>query len=117
MVIQNQSGTVRITVTMTAEQVDLLDKLAAMEGTSRSEELRGLVQQGVPMMREIVRVFESVSSRRRDLDAAIATATRSEIQAVMPELEAISDRFLGLLARLEGASAASAPASNTGATE
>lgn len=119
MVTRNENGLVRVTVTLEPIDVDLLDRLAALEGSSRSAQLRALLVQVRPMISDLVGMFESVQAQRETLDEALKHATVSEIEAIAPELEEISRRFLGAVAKLEGAQTAGsgdAPASNTGAT-
>lgn len=121
MVIQDNAGMMRVTVTLDPEDVRLLDALAAFEGQNRSAELRGLLRQIRPVMKQLVETFEVVSSRRLSLDEAMKNASISELEMIQPDLDEISKRFMGAMAKLEGAAAAAAgdgdaPASNTGAT-
>jgi hypothetical protein len=116
--MESQSGVHRITVALDPVDVDLLDRLAGLEGLNRSAELRALLTQIRPVLRATVEAFESAGQARDRLDQAVATATVSELQAIEPEVEEMSRRFLGIMAKLEGAQAAGdAPASNTGATD
>lgn len=117
MVTRNDNGLVRVTVTLEPEDVELLDALARFEGQNRSAELRGLLSQARPIMRQLVDTFTTAEGQRQMLDQAMVNATISELQSIEPEVEEISRRFLGAMAKLEGSAAANAPASNTGATE
>lgn len=118
MVTQNDNGMVRVTVTLEPTDVALLDSLARLEGSNRSAELRGLLAQVRPVMATLVRTFEEAERQRKQLDAAMVSATVSEMESILPEAEDLSRRFMGMIAKLEGAAtAADAPASNTGATE
>lgn len=117
MVTHNDNGLVRVTVTLHPVDVALLDKLAQFEGKNRSAELRGMLEQFRPMLQQLVSTFDQANAQRAALDAALVNATVSELEAIMPEVEEMGRRFLGALAKLEGAGAANAPASNTGATD
>ena len=113
---RNENGLVRVTVTLDPRDVELLDKLAALEGLNRSAELRSMLAQVRPMVEQVIATFDSVNSQREALDAAIAAATVSDLEAIGPEIEDIGRRFMGAMAKLEGLGAVNAPASNTGAT-
>jgi Ribbon-helix-helix protein, copG family len=118
MITRHENGMARVTVTLDPEDIELLDRLAKLEGSNRSAELRGLLTQVRPMIRDLVEMFERAASQREALDAALVNLTVSELQAIMPEVDEISRRFLGTIAKLEGTQAAAdAPASNTGATD
>lgn len=108
----------RVTVTLEPIDVDLLDRLARLEKSNRSAELRNLLRQARPIIGNLVQTFEAAERQREALDQAMVTASVSELEAIMPEVEEISRRFMGAMAKLEGHAAASeAPASNTGATD
>ena len=117
MVTRNENGLVRVTVTLDPIDVELLDKLAKIEGKNRSMELRAMLAQVRPMLAEIVRVYEEADKHRAALDQALVNASVSELEAIKPEIEEISKRFMGALAKFEGHVATLAPGSNTGATE
>lgn len=116
----------RVTVTLDPIDVDLLDRLAKLEGQNRSAELRSLLIQLRPMLRQTVAAFETAVRHRESLEAAAAGASISALQEIVPEAERLQNAYMGILARLEGLAAASgnpkddgpddAPASNTGAT-
>lgn len=114
---------VRVTVTLDPIDVALLDRLASLEGLNRSAELRSLLVQIRPMIRQTVEAFEAANRSRDTLSAAAAGASISAMQELLPEAERLQNAYLGVLARLEGLAAVSgienddeAPASNTGAT-
>lgn len=117
MVTRNDNGLVRVTVTLDPIDVELLDRLAFHEGKNRSQELRGMLVQARPMLKQLVATFDEASRHREALDQAMLNATVSELETIMPEVEEIGRRFMGAMAKLEGHAAASAPASNTGATD
>lgn len=112
---------VRVTVTLDPVDVDLLDRLGRLEGLNRSAELRSILGQLRPMLRQTVEAFEA-ASRVRDM---LTDGTKvSELETLLPEAQRVQDAYLGFLARLEGAAAVAgiempleAPASNTGATD
>lgn len=106
----------RVTVTLDPIDVALLDRLAFYEGFNRSQELRRMLEQFRPMLQQLVATFDEAGKQRGLLDQAMLNATVSELEAIMPEVEEMGRRFMGALAKLEGHAAASAPASNTGAT-
>lgn len=105
----------RITVTLQPEHVELLDRMARVKQSSRSAELRGLIEAAQPIMLSVVSAFEAAIGQQQLMDEAIRTASEQEVSALLPELQRLEQTFLGVMSRLEGA-AASAPASNTGAT-
>jgi Ribbon-helix-helix protein, copG family len=120
MVTSNENGLVRVTVTLDPVDVDLLDRLAEVEGSNRSAELRGLLSQVRPTIRQLLAVFEQAVAQREALDKAMVNATVSELESIRPALEEIDRKMMGALSKLEGAQANaaedSAPGSNTGAT-
>ena len=96
----------RVTVTISPVDVELLDRLARLSGTNRSEELRGILSQLRPNLRQTIETFEAVARQREQLDARAATALPEELAAIMPEIERIQNAFLGAMARAEGMAAA-----------
>lgn len=110
---------VRVTVTLDPVDVHLLDRVAKLSGTNRSEELRGILSQLRPVLRATVEAFEGASRARESLNKAAAGATRAELEAMVPEVEKLQNTFLGAMARLEGAAAFAEQnprSSNTGVT-
>lgn len=114
-----EPGVMRVTVTLDPIDVELLDRLARLEGANRSAELRTLLRALRPQLLATVTAFEHAEQMRGQLNRAAAEATLTELAAIQPEVEDISRRFLGAIAKLEGTAAAAdeAPGSNTGATE
>lgn len=116
-----ESGLVRITLTLDSVDVDLLDRLARLEGMNRSQEMRSMLGQLRPMLESTVRAFEAALAQRDAFDEKAAQIALSGLEVLMPEVDRLSDAYLGALSRIEGAEAAAgndeAPASNTGATE
>lgn len=95
----------RVTVTLDPLDVDLLDRLAALEGQNRSYELRTMLAQLRPVLRATVEAFEAAYRAREQLDTATAQATLSQLQQMQPEAERMQATYLGALARFEGLSA------------
>lgn len=106
----------RLTVSITEEQRDLLDRLAKLEGSSRSDVVRGILDAAVPQMRSLVQTFERLSEQRDQLGEALAQQLAGDAAVVEGDLARLQLMFSGVLAKLEGSAAAQAPASNTGAT-
>jgi len=124
MVTHNRS-LMPVTVTLDPIDVDLLDRLAALEGIKRSAELRSILTQLRPMLRQTVEAFEAAASARDMLTVEASNVKVSELEALLPEVQRVQEAYLGFMARLEGETAAldarrddddDAPASNTGAT-
>ncbi len=123
MVTHNRNLT-RVTLTLDPVDVELLDRLAALEGLNRSAELRSMLGQLRPVLRATVEAFEAATRQRDALEAAAGQVEISKLQQLMPEAERISGAYLGALARIEGLSAAEAARdddadprpSNTGVT-
>jgi hypothetical protein len=105
MVTQNDNGLVRVTVTLEPVDVDLLDRLAALEGLNRSSELRSLLSQLRPMLRQTVEAFETALKARDMLSESARASTLRHINSLLPEAQRVADSYLGFLARLEGEAA------------
>jgi len=103
---RKRTGLVPITVTIDPIDVDLLDRLAKLEGINRSAELRSMLAQLRPMLRQTVEAFEAASAARDMLTAEAQQVHVSQLDALMPEVQRVQDAYLGFMARLEGESAA-----------
>jgi Ribbon-helix-helix protein, copG family len=101
-----QSSVQRVTVTLDPADVDLLDRLGRLEGRNRSEELRSILEQVRPMLQATVEAFEAALAQRDAFDAKAAEAALSGLLGLLPEVEGLTDAYLGALSRLEGAEAA-----------
>lgn len=117
------SSITRVTVSLDPIDVELLDRLAALEGRNRSEELRGILREVRPMLTATVDAFEAALRQRDEFTRAAADAAVVGLEALIPEVERLQAAYLGAVSRLEGDVAAAraaaepdAPASNTGAT-
>jgi Ribbon-helix-helix protein, copG family len=97
---------VRVTVTLDAADVDLLDRLAQLEGLNRSAELRSILGELRPMLRQTVETFEAALRQRDAFDQAAAATHLQRFEALIPEVEKLQDAYLGAMARLEGAATA-----------
>lgn len=124
MITSENLGMKRVTMTLDPIDVDLLDRLAALEGRNRSEELRSILIEVRPMLAATVEAFEAALRQRDAFDEKAREAAVSGLLAVLPEVEALSRQYMGAMSRLEGGAAAAAaldgdgqaPGSNTGAT-
>ena len=101
---------VRVTLTLPRVDVDLLDRLGRLEGLNRSAELRSILVQFRPMLRQTVEAFEAAAQARDLLTSEAAQAKVSELERLLPEAQRVQDAYLGFMARLEGESAAAAAA-------
>lgn len=100
-----ETGVLRVTVALDPIDVDLLDRLARLEGKNRSAELRSVLAQLRPMLRATVEAFEAALRARDQFDQAAANVTVSELEAIMPDVQRLQNTYLGAIARLEGAQA------------
>ena len=106
MVIPRE-GVARVTVALDPVDVDLLDRLARIEGSNRSAELRSVLRELRPVLQQTVSAFEAALKTRDEFAAKVAAyASATEVQELMPEVERLQSVLLGSLARLEGAAAA-----------
>lgn len=111
-----ETGLARVTLTLEREDVDLLDRLAQLEDSNRSAELRSILAEVRPMLRATVDAFERASAQREQLTKAAAQARVDELEAMLPEVEKLSQAFLGAISRIEGAQAARDHGSGSGET-
>ena len=110
-------------MTLDPIDVDLLDRLAVLEGRNRSEELRSILVEVRPMLAATVEAFEAALRQRDAFDEKAREAAVSGLTALLPEVEALNRQYMGAMSRLEGQAAAAAaadeekpPSSNTGVT-
>lgn len=106
------NGVVRVTVTLDPIDIDLIDRLAAMEGSNRSAELRSMLKEVRPFLLQTVQAFERALWTRDEFSRAAAVAGLADLEELMPEVERLQEVMLGSLARLEGAAAARDPLSS-----
>lgn len=106
-----------MTLTLDPIDVDLIDRLAALEGANRSQELRGVLLQLRPVLSATVAALEGAARQREQFDRAAAELAVSELEAVMPDIERAHRAYLGAMSKLEGRAAAADPRpGNTGVT-
>lgn len=106
MITQSERGLQRVTLTLDAVDVDLLDRLAALEGTNRSNQMRQVLGQLRPTLRATIEAFEAANRSRDAFLAEAARLGQDELQAIGPELDRLQQAFLGAMSRIEGAAAA-----------
>lgn len=94
-----------MTVALDPVDVDLLDRLAALEGSNRSAELRSMLASLRPTIRQVVEALEAALRTRDAFTQAAGAAAADELLELLPEVERIQNVMLGSLARLEGAAA------------
>lgn len=93
----------RIGVTVDSVDVDLLDRLATLQGLNRSQQLREFLEQARPMIKQTVETLEAAMRNRDQLLDAIARSELTALQALLPEVEKIDAAVLGAMSRFEGA--------------
>lgn len=117
----------RVTMTLDPVDVDLLDRLGVLEGRNRSEELRSILEQCRPLLAATVSAFEAARDQREAFDLAAQELAVQGLLVALPEIEKLTEQYMGAMSRIEGASAAAAaaaesagneepPSSNTGVT-
>lgn len=102
------NGIVRVTVALDPADVELLDRLAALEGSNRSAELRGILAHLRPMVRSVVEALEAALRTRDEFARVAGEAAAAELLELVPEAVRVQNAMLGAMARLEGAAAARA---------
>ena len=107
----------RVTMTLDPVDVDLLDRLGVLEGRNRSEELRSILEQCRPMLAATVSAFEAARDQRDAFDLAAQELAVYGLLEALPEIEKLSQQYLGAMARIEGAGAAAAAAAESAGTE
>lgn len=110
------NGVTRVTVSLAPEDVDLLDRLAVLEESNRSAELRTLLEAVRPTLKATVEALEAANRTRDTFLEQAATLALGDLRDVLPEMEKIHHTYLGALSRLEGAAVQKPPSSNTGVT-
>ncbi|MGZ0214359.1 MAG: hypothetical protein ACKVI4_17905 [Actinomycetales bacterium] len=94
-----------ITVTLDPVDLDLLDRLAKLEGKNRSQELRGMLEGMRPMLTATVEALEAALRQRDAFDQATSALVLSEFGELLPELENLNRQYLGAMSRIEGSEA------------
>lgn len=107
----------RVSLTLDPVDVELLDRLTALGGGNRSEQIRNVLIQVRPAFQSLLTALEAVRDEKVAFEkAAAAISETGGLNDVLAEAERLQRAFLGAASRLEGLAASDAPASNTGAT-
>ena len=106
----------RVTMTLDPIDVDLLDRLAALEGRNRSEELRSILEQARPILSATVSAFEAAVRQRDAFDQAAQELAVQGLLSALPEVERLAEQYMGAMARIEGAGAVAAAAAESAGT-
>lgn len=93
----------RVTLTLDPVDVTLIDRLAALQGINRSEQVRELLANARPMLRQTVETLEAALRQRDQLLQSFADAELVGLSALGEELERVQGAVLGSMARIEGA--------------
>lgn len=107
-------GVTRITVTLEKVDVDLLDRLAALDGSNRSAQLRGMLQAARPALEATVGALEAANRTKEAFLSQTAEYVLGDLPGVLPEVEKINQTILGAMSRLEGAATANPRGGNHG---
>lgn len=93
----------RVTLTLDPVDVELIDRLAALQGINRSEQMREFLASARPMIRQTVETLEAALRTRDDLLVTIGEASLAGLSELIPEIERVQGAVLGSMSRLEGA--------------
>ena len=109
----------RVSLTLDPIDVDLLDRLTALGGGNRSEQIRAVLVQVRPAFRSLLTAFEAVRDEKAAFESvAAAIAETGGLEDLVAEAERLQLAFLGSSSRLEGLAThhQKPPSSNTGVT-
>lgn len=95
----------RVTLALDPVDVDLLDRLATLEGSNRSAELRSMLRDLRPMLQQVVEALEAALRTRDEFSQAAGAVAAAELLELVPEVQRLQNVMLGSLARMEGAAA------------
>lgn len=95
----------RVTLALDPVDVDLLDRLATLEGSNRSAELRSMLLDLRPMLQQVVEALEAALRTRDEFSQAAGAVAAAELLELVPEVQRLQNVMLGSLARMEGAAA------------
>lgn len=90
---------VPISVTLDPADIALLDRLAALDETSRSAALRTLLAGSRAALIEMVGILEDAVQARESLDETLAESVLTDF---LPELQKLSNMMLATSAAIEG---------------
>lgn len=96
----------RVSLSLDPVDVDLLDRLARAQGINRSEQVRQILAESRPMLRQTVETLEAALRQRDEFLQTIAEAEAAGLAELIPEVRRVQDSIVGSLSRLEGALAA-----------
>jgi len=99
---------VRVTLTLDPADVEMLDKLAELEGSSRSAEVRSMLAALRPSIRAVIAAIDAASVARSELTEAAARTGAEELERLMPKLGELQGQVLGALAQIEMTAASQA---------
>lgn len=108
------NGVARVTVSIEVEDLDLLDRLAVLEGSNRSAQLRSMLGAARPMLRATVEALEAANRTRETFLNQAAEYALGDLTEMLPEVEKINKAILGAMSRIEGAAAANPRGGNHG---
>lgn len=97
---------IRVTLSLDPVDVELIDRLAALTGSNRSEQMRVFLAELRPMLRQTVETLEAALRQRDDLLRVVGEADVLGLQGLLPEVEKVQNSVLGAMSRLEGKMAA-----------
>lgn len=107
-------GVARVTVTLEQIDLELLDRLAALEGSNRSAQLRDMLASARPMLRATVDALEAANRTKQSFLNQAAEYALGDLTEMLPEVEKINKAILGAMSRIEGAAAANPRGGNHG---
>lgn len=91
------------TLTFDSVDVDLLDRMAAVQGGNRSAVLREILAEFRPMFRQLVETLEAAQRQKDQFLESVGASALAEMLALEPEVEKIQNAALGAMARAESA--------------
>lgn len=93
----------RITLSLDPVDVDLIDRLAALQQLNRSEQMREFLALLRPTIRQTVETLEAALRSRDELMEIISAAELAGLDDLLPEVERVQASVLGAMSRIEGA--------------
>lgn len=95
----------RVMVSLDASQVQLLQRLAALQGRSVSATLREMVESYEPALERVVDLLEQLAQVEDENRAAVAAASRRLEEDLLPEVEGLASRWSEAIRALEAVAA------------
>lgn len=109
-----KNGIVRFTASVEPEDLDLLDRLARLGDSNRSEQLRMLLESLRPTLSATVRALEAAQQAKESFLEQAGEIALEELTEALPEIEKVRTSLLGAMARLEGLATANPRGGNHG---